>query len=150
MIQVSDMNDRILAAFLAALLPGMSFAQGPHDYQCTYGDLQRRVVILYETGVTVPCEVHYYKNTEAPGEQQVLWRAMNETGYCERKTEEFVAKLQESGWNCSQYDVAAQDGESEQVAEPGQGDGSANDAESAEIDDTEALIPAEETEPTEE
>ena len=70
----------------AIALPGLVFAQDQNNYQCSHGDLQRRVEIVYETGVTVPCEVHYYKDTEAPGERQVLWRALQQEGYCEAKT----------------------------------------------------------------
>ena len=144
LLRVSDMNDKFLAVLLAALLPCLSFGQGAQSYQCSFGELQRRVEILYETGVTVPCEVHYYKDTEAPGETQVLWRALNETGYCEMKTEEFIAKLREMGWTCAQGINAGQAAESEQAddAEP--------DAEAVQDDDTEALVPGEEGEPTEE
>ncbi len=128
------MSIKLLAVFLTAvlvtLLPGRSFAQDLQNYQCTYGELQRRVEILYETGLTVPCEVHYYKDTEAPGELQVLWRAMNQSGYCEMKTQEFIAKLGELGWSCSQG------GEPEQ--EPEQAP--------KQDDDTDTLTPAEETE----
>ncbi len=143
-LRVSDMSDKFLAVLLAAMLPSLSFGQGAQSYQCSYGDLQRRVEILYETGVTVPCEVHYYKDTEAPGERQVLWRALNETGYCERKTEEFIAKLRETGWKCGQASDAGQ------AAEPEQADDSEQDAEPAQDDDTETLILGEEAEATEE
>ncbi len=108
----------LIVVFL--LLPSLSFAQDPNNYLCTMGDLTRRVEIFHETGVSVPCEVHYYKDTEAPGERQVLWQALNEEGYCEARTVEFVAKLQGMGWNCS---VAGSD---------------------IEPDDTDALAPAEE------
>jgi hypothetical protein len=66
----------------AAMLPFASLAQDQNNYQCSHGELNRRVEIIYETGVTVPCEVHYYKDTEAPGERQVLWRALQQEGYC--------------------------------------------------------------------
>ena len=131
------MNVKFLAVLFATMLPSLAFGQSPQAYQCTYGDLQRRVEIYYEAGVTVPCEVHYYKDTEAPGEQQVLWRALNETGYCERKTEELIAKLRGWGWTCGQADDAGSKAEPEQGGETVQGD------------DTEALEPAAETEPTE-
>lgn len=154
LLRVSDMNDKFLAVLLAAMLPSLSFGQGAQSYHCSYGELQRRVEILYETGVTVPCEVHYYKDTEAPGERQVLWRALNETGYCERKTEEFIARLRDMGWQCEQGSSAGQVDEPEQVddsgqdAEPAQADDSDQDAEPAQDDDTEALIPGEEDEST--
>ena len=89
---------------------------------------------MYETGVTVPCEVHYYKDTEAPGERQVLWRALNQEGYCEEKTRDFITQLGTWGWSCDQGTAAAPE-----VAEP-----EAEPAE-AEANDTEALAPAEET-----
>lgn len=89
---------------LAVLLPLLATAQDSESYVCTMGDSQRRVEILRETGVQVPCEVHYYKDTEAPGEQQVLWRAQTQAGYCEERASEFVAELQGWGWSC----VAAQ------------------------------------------
>ncbi len=138
------MNNKILAIFLAALLPGLSYAQAPHNYQCSYGDLQRRVEILYETGVTVPCEVHYFKDTEAPGETQVLWRALNEAGYCERMAERFIGKLRDLGWSCEQG------GAGRDAAVPEQANDTEQDAEpAADGDDTEALDPAEDSEPTE-
>jgi len=112
------MSDKILAVLLVAMLPGLSIAQGSQNYLCTYGDLQRRVEILYETGVTLPCEVHYYKDSEVPGEMQVLWRAMNEAGYCEAKTQEFVTKLKALGWSCEANDDAAIGAEQDAMAEP--------------------------------
>lgn len=139
-IWVDDMNGKFLAVFLAAMLPSLSFGQGAQKYQCSHGELERRVEILYETGVTVPCEVHYYKDTEAPGETQVLWRALNESGYCESKAQEFVAQLQEWGWNCGQGDAVEQNAAPE--------DDSGADAEPVGADDTEALKPVEETEST--
>ncbi len=132
----AEMKDKLLTLLLAAMLPGLSFAQGAQNYQCTYGDLQRRVEILYETGVTVPCEVHYYKDTEAPGEPQVLWRAMSEEGYCERKAQEFVAKLGELGWTCGPNDAAAMDAEPVPV----------EDAEPVPVEDAEP-VPVEDAEP---
>lgn len=51
--------------------------------------------------MTVPCEVQYFKDTEAPGESQVLWSAQAQAGYCESKASEFVAKLEGWGWSCS-------------------------------------------------
>ena len=135
------MNNKIRAVLLAALLPSLSFAQGSSNYLCSHGDLQRRVEILYETGMTYPCEVHYYKDSEAPGEPQVLWRAMNEAGYCERKTQEFVDKLTSLGWSCGANDAAGNDPEPTDDAD--------QDSEPVPEDDTEALTPGEETDSTE-
>lgn len=127
------MNSKILAVSLVAMLPCLSFAEGPQNYLCTYGDLQRRVEILYETGMTLPCEVHYYKDTEAPGAKQVLWRAMNEASYCEDKAAEFIVKLQDLGWSCGQNEAAGTPAATGPAPE----------------DDTEALAPAAEPAPAE-
>lgn len=117
------MNTKLLVVILAAMIPSLSLGQGTQNYQCANGELIRRVEIIYETGVAVPCEVHYHKDTEAPGERQVLWSAYIESGYCERKTREFIAQLEGWGWECEQ------------------------DAPAAQVDDTEALMPAEQPEP---
>lgn len=87
---------------MIAMSPGVAAAQDAGKYQCSYGDLLRRVEIAHEPGVEVPCSVHYYKDTEMPGEQQVLWSADSDASYCQRKATEFVAKLEGWGWNCGQ------------------------------------------------
>lgn len=100
------MRSTTWAAVLVMFVPAIAMAQDARSYQCTYGDIVRRVEIVSEPGVSVPCEVHYYKDTEAPGEQQVLWSAQSEAGYCAARTEEFVEKLTGWGWNCEAGDPA--------------------------------------------
>ena len=100
------MKFRYMITVVAAAIPCLAFAQDGNSYHCTMEDVQRRVEILTEPGVTVPCEVHYYKDTEAPGERQVLWSAGTQEGYCESKAEEFVAKLEGWGWSCSHGGIA--------------------------------------------
>ncbi len=100
------MNSPTWIVTLALLLPAATLAQDARSYQCTFGDNVRRVEIMSEPGVSVPCEVHYYKDTEAPGERQVLWSAQSEEGYCEAQTEAFIAKLTEWGWSCQAGDPA--------------------------------------------
>jgi len=92
---------RVLLCCMAALVPVLAAAQDGDNFRCVNGDLVRRVEIIYETGAAVPCEVHYYKDTEAPGERQVLWTAANESGYCEGHTRELVEQLRGWGWTCS-------------------------------------------------
>jgi hypothetical protein len=96
------MTNKTVIVLLAAILPCIAMGQGSGSYQCTLGDQVRRVQILSEPGATVPCEVHYYKDTEAPGDKQVLWSATSQEGYCESQTEAFIAKLQGWGWDCGQ------------------------------------------------
>ncbi len=94
------MKHTFVFVLMATLFPAAAIAQDSGKYQCTYGDMQRRVEIVTEPGVEVPCSVHYFKDTEAPGEQQVLWSAENDGSYCRTKAMEFVAKLEGWGWDC--------------------------------------------------
>jgi hypothetical protein len=96
----------ILISCLFLAIPGLAAAQGA-EAQCTYGDMVRRVVIMTEPGVSVPCEVHYFKDTEAPGEDQVLWSAAQQSGYCEEQAAGLVAKLGGWGWDCTATGPAA-------------------------------------------
>ena len=103
---------KLLITLIVTLIPLAAMAQDVGKYQCTYGDMQRRVEIAHEPGVEVPCSVHYYKDTEMPGEQQILWSAQNDPTYCQAKANELVAKLRGWGWDCG----ASVDGESIEAA----------------------------------
>jgi len=100
-----------LYVLAASILPCAALAQDQNSYLCSNGDLQRRIEIVRETDRAVPCEVHYYKDTEAPGEPQVLWRAQSEEGYCEEQARAFVAKLANWGWTCNAGALDADDSE---------------------------------------
>ena len=113
--------------------PAVALSQDAGKYQCTHGDLVRRVEIYTDPGVTVPCEVHYFKDTEAPGESEVLWSAQAQEGYCEQKATEFVAKLEGWGWACGASD--ATEAAPEAPAEPEE------PAEPDVADDTDVLSP---------
>ena len=76
-------------------------AQDGQEYRCTNGDQVRRVEIAYVAGEAVPCEVHYFKDTEAPGVREVPWNAQSQTGYCEARAGELVADLRGWGWTCT-------------------------------------------------
>lgn len=116
---------RILVALALPVLPVAALAA---DYHCTFGDMTRRVEIVTEPGRAVPCEVHYYKDSEAPGTREVLWSAQNEAGYCESRTDEFVTRLREWGWDCTTADAT------DDMPD-----------ETGDADDTETLAPAEDT-----
>ena len=140
------MNNKPLLVSLALLSPGLVFAQANTSYQCTYDGMQRRIEILTEPGVTVPCQVQYHKDTEMPGEVQTLWTASTDASYCASKASEFVAKLEGWGWTCSSGADAASavepatEADPEPEAEPTPVEEPEADAV---IDDTEALEPAE-------
>jgi hypothetical protein len=88
-------------AVLTAVVSTAAVGQSNRNYQCTMAGLARRVEVAYPGAAAVPCEVRYYKDSEGQNGPQVLWSAQNETGYCERQAEEFVAKLQGMGWTCT-------------------------------------------------
>lgn len=71
------------------------------SWQCSHADLVRDIAIEYPDGGAVPCNVIYSKAMEGY-DDQVLWSAMNEEGYCEKKALELVVKLETSGWICVQ------------------------------------------------
>ena len=136
----TTMNIPLLIATLA--IPGLALPQGATRYQCSNGDLKRRVEIQTEPGVSVPCEVHYYKDTEAPGDRQVLWSASSDAAYCEQKTAEFIGKLRAWGWSCEPGDTASDSSVPDEASEsamkpPAPGSGS---------EPGDALAPAEQAE----
>lgn len=130
------MEKRLCIALSALLLPVALFAQNPSDFECSFGDLDRRLVIVSEPGVSVPCEVHYYKDDESPGEHQVLWRATNEAGYCERQADQFKLKLIEWGWTCTDTPAPVIP-----ASEPGDSPAENASDDAATPDDTDVLEP---------
>ena len=78
-------------------LPALAAAQGNRNYECTNAGDTRRVEVAYPAGGEVPCEVRYYK----AGVPEVLWSAANEIGYCAARAQEFVARLRDIGWSCT-------------------------------------------------
>lgn len=138
------MSDKTLNAILLLALTVPASALAADNYRCTYGDLVRRVEIVYEPGRAVPCEVRYFKDTEAPGAPQVLWSAQNESGYCESKTTAFIQELASQGWSCESGD-SAEIVVVDEVETDDEGDIVEEDVvveELIETDDTEALTPA--------
>jgi len=120
------MKIRFLLVLPALAANGFVLAQDNGPWQCSNGDLLRRVEVHYQAGGAMPCEVRYFKDTEAPGEHQVPWSAQSEAGYCEARAGEFVSKLEGWGWSCSSGGAAPAD------------------TPATEADDTDALAPAEE------
>ena len=144
------MTNKYVIVLLAAVFPCVAMGQGSGSYNCTMGDQVRRLEILSEPGASVPCEVHYYKDTEAPGDKQVLWSAGSQEGYCESQTEAFIAKLQGWGWDCSQGEQGmAEIALESAVADEEAVESAAEDMPEEEMpahDDTDDLLPATPTE----
>ena len=80
--------------FLLFSLPVL--AGQPQTTQCTSGDSVRLIEVVYPEGGELPCEVRYTRD----GEQQVLWRARNEVGYCAQKAAEFIERQRGWGYQC--------------------------------------------------
>ena len=137
---VTVMRELSVSTLILVLMPGIALAQGA-ETQCTSGDMVRRVVIMSEPGVSVPCEVHYYRDTEAPGEDQVLWSASSQEGYCEEKAAGLVSKLEGWGWNCGAGEAPAAPPAPPDPAEPAE-PAAAPEAPEEPVDMTEDLAPA--------
>lgn len=69
---------------------------------CTNGKNKRMVELTpYDKAANKPCEVHYKKETEQPGHDQVLWSSGKDNAFCATKAEGFVQKLGGMGWTCA-------------------------------------------------
>ncbi len=137
------MNLRILLPATSVIVTGIAFAQESQEsieYNCTYGDAERRITVVHEPGVRVPCEVHYYRDMTLSNEYDVLWTALHEAGYCEARAEELSARLAEAGWQCDPGERPAAPPEEKAEENLEETAGSAIDEA---VDDTDVLEPAE-------
>jgi hypothetical protein len=128
---------RLLLGVSALLLPALmstpSVALEQIEHSCRSGDLVRRVVVEAGNASTgLPCEVVYWKDTEAPGVRRVLWNARSDANFCSEKAQGLVDKLGQSGWQCN-----ADSGTEVRSAEPAPAP-----APSPTQADTEAQVPA--------
>ena len=85
------------------------------SWNCSKNDFVREVMIEYPEGSAVPCNVVYKKQTEGV-EDQVLWSALNEEGYCEEKASGFIVKLESWDWVC--LETVSSDITADSAAEP--------------------------------
>ena len=83
----------------AILFFGVSANVYADSWNCSHDDLVREVIVVYPQGGSIPCDVVYKKQTEGV-EDEVLWTAENDEGYCEDKARGLVAKLESWGWVC--------------------------------------------------
>jgi hypothetical protein len=95
---VMKIKQRIMQV-AAILLLNVSVNVYADSWNCSHDDLVREVIVAYPQGGSVPCDVVYKKQTEGV-EDQVLWSAESEEGFCEEKARGLVAKLESSGWVC--------------------------------------------------
>ena len=86
----------IVVAFFA--MPVSAYAD---SWSCSRDNDVREIHIERATSAPVPCNVLYKKQTEG-FEDQVLWNANTDETYCEEKAKGLVAKLESSGWVCTE------------------------------------------------
>lgn len=128
----------ILAAGFAA---GAAQAAEKSHYNCRSGEIVRRVVIeVGDLATSLPCEVVYWKDTEAPGVRRVLWNAKTDAGFCDDKAAGLVDKLATSGWQC---DLSGAGAPTEQaaVAPASQPAGTDSSADSESVSSLDAAAP---------
>jgi hypothetical protein len=90
----------LLALALGAA--GTGHPAGAAEYRCWNGDLVRRIELSgADTAQGAACEVRYWRNAEAPGSGQSLWRANRGTDFCAARARELIARLEAGGWTCS-------------------------------------------------
>ena len=123
--------------FIVLALLGVSCNAYADSWNCSNSDLVREVLIEYPAGGSVPCNVVYKKQTEGV-EDQVVWSAENEEGYCEEKARELVGKLESWGWVCLETVSTETDVEAEQAEE-------AEQPEDAQAEEVEQVEEAEQT-----
>lgn len=91
---------RHLSAVIVIVLGAVGLPVQANPLLCTYGDLSRRIEVVYpDPGAPLPCEVIYDKSGE--GRIETLWRADNEAGYCEARAAGLAEKLAGMGWSCT-------------------------------------------------
>ncbi len=111
--------NKLIPLVALATVSSLSFAEETDNSLCTLADKSRRVQIVRDAGVSVPCEVLYDRDTYAPGDPKVLWQAKHEKGFCEARAAELIAKLRSRGWDCREDTSKPGDIDSAEVAPVG-------------------------------
>lgn len=72
-----------------------------YAYACQLENSTRHIEVAYLLpDQKVPCEVRYQKNDEPV---TVLWRAVNQEGFCESHAQQLVKKQQAWGFECTSH-----------------------------------------------
>lgn len=96
------MNRNALLRCFAGLASGLLMVAeaSANSWTCLQDGLTREVTVYYPNEpARLPCDVYYSKRDENMMPRPI-WTAFSEEGYCERKAEAFVEKLQSLGWQC--------------------------------------------------
>jgi hypothetical protein len=92
-------SKKLVLRILALVLLAAPIAVYADSWSCRQGNNVREVHVERTTANPVPCRVVYRKLTEGV-EDQVLWNAQFDAGYCDSKARDFISKLESYGWTC--------------------------------------------------
>jgi hypothetical protein len=100
----------VLAALSLVAASAVTAAASSEEFACRRGDLVRRVEVQFADGPDrLPCEVVYWRDSEAPGQPKQLWSADNQLAFCTAKARELLGRLQSAGWSCDGASMLAED-----------------------------------------
>lgn len=92
-------------AFVCLSVSGIGFSGNylNQDYVCEAPEFKRRVTLRYEKqDQPVPCESAFYRDFENYDTAHILYRAEKSVGRCEKKRDEYLAKMSSWGVTCTQ------------------------------------------------
>jgi hypothetical protein len=93
--------------FVAVLM--ITATAAGQEFQCRRDELTRRIELQFANDADrLPCEVVYWKDSEAPGQPQRPWRADHQLEFCTAKAREMVELLEAEGWACDEVAAAAE------------------------------------------
>ena len=92
----------IIIGTLAITLLVIPYVSQAESWSCKLGNSVREIHIQTESpNIAAPCSVVYKKPTEGK-DDQTLWTATNDAGYCAEKAKAFVQKQVSWGWTCEE------------------------------------------------
>jgi hypothetical protein len=98
----------ILATLAVVAISTVATTAAGQEFQCRRDDLIRRIELQFaDNPDRLPCEVVYWKDSEAPGQPQRPWRADHQLDFCTGKAHEMVELLEAEGWACDEVAAGA-------------------------------------------
>ncbi|VAW61962.1 hypothetical protein MNBD_GAMMA09-887 [hydrothermal vent metagenome] len=89
----------LIRPILATALFSLSYSTFAGSWSCRHDNNVREIQVQESTSEPVPCSVLYRKLTEGV-EDQILWTAENDAGFCAEKAQMLVDKQISWGWTC--------------------------------------------------
>jgi hypothetical protein len=99
----------ILATLGFVAITTIAATAAGQEFQCRRDELIRRIELQFANDADrLPCEVVYWKDSEAPGQSQRPWRADHQLDFCTEKAREMVELLEAEGWACDEVAPSAE------------------------------------------